>query len=258
MEHVLFTGVVWPRALQITIPLTINGLLGGKNYDLIIEQGVFSLKLEVESSEKSYIDNIYAEAFTLVRTFVDLESFRYGFGLTTLFETIQLPGKNPQPLGNTSEGYGKLCTIFDGITTEDELLERYDKVCALFGADVNVSHALHDLAVVLTVPRESAINCARAIESIRRSISPIGMNNSKSWELMRSHLNIGKDYLTFITKLSEMPRHGDRSAPIARSDRHKAEVRAWTIMDRFFQYKLRDDKPLPIADFPILNDDIED
>jgi hypothetical protein len=47
------------------------------------------------------------------------------------------------------------------------------------------------------------------------------------------------------------PRHGD-PAHIPAITTTEITRRSWKIMNRFFEYKKRDNGPLPLAEFPLL------
>jgi hypothetical protein len=48
------------------------------------------------------------------------------------------------------------------------------------------------------------------------------------------------------------PRFGKRKVPLPLAEENEMIIKAWTIMNRFLEYKKRGDRPLPISDFPLL------
>ncbi len=83
-------------------------------------------------------------------------------------------------------------------------------------------------------------------------IVPIDPSRKLGWTKMQDYLNIGRSYREFIMTASTEPRHGDRSDVPAHISQQVVE-RSWVIMNRFLEYKKRGDKPLPIAEFPLLS-----
>ena len=77
------------------------------------------------------------------------------------------------------------------------------------------------------------------------------MPRKKAWAKFRESLRIDENYILLITDYSKAARHGNREyvpGPIA------GEIvrRAWAIMNRFFEFRMRGNQPLPITEFPVL------
>jgi len=111
--------------------------------------------------------------------------------------------------------------------------------------------ALNDLIVAITIPHISSINCARAVDAIKHLISPTASTDKQAWEQMQSTLHLDKKYLTLVTDISKDARHG-KGTHVSGSMTTEATQRAWTVMNRYFEFRKRGNKPLPISDFPLL------
>jgi hypothetical protein len=103
-----------------------------------------------------------------------------------------------------------------------------------------------------TAPFLVEINCARAIEGIRHIIAGQGTEAKAAWPIMREALNMDKSYLDLITDNSIPRRHGQLK-PVEENTIQEILRRSWTIMDRFFHYRLQGDTPLSIDRFPLLS-----
>jgi hypothetical protein len=126
--------------------------------------------------------------------------------------------------------------------------ERVRKNC--YHNNWRVFRALRYLIEAITVPHESAVNCARAVEALRHIIAP-NQPRGHAWQTFRSALNISQEYLKMITDVSTGPRHGDPTH-IQGTTTTEISRRAWVIMNRFFEYKKRNNQQLPLDIFPLL------
>jgi len=81
------------------------------------------------------------------------------------------------------------------------------------------------------------------------------MSAGMAWKAMHNALNISREYQEFISMQSAGPRHGEPQQPIVVPANTQMEVtrRAWQIMNRFFEYRKRNDIPLTAPDFPKLS-----
>lgn len=115
--------------------------------------------------------------------------------------------------------------------------------------------ALHDLTSAIRHGNNSLTNCGRAIEAIRKALwgkdETTDTEQKQAWEKMRNTLRVSRSYLEVITSASTAPRHGS-SAYIPAATRQDVLRKAWTVMNRFLQYRLSGDQPLAEADYPIL------
>jgi hypothetical protein len=69
-------------------------------------------------------------------------------------------------------------------------------------SDFEVSLILHTLTSTLTQPYLWAVNCARAVESMARLVSPDEESPSRRWQRLRETLNVSWTQLKLITKAS--------------------------------------------------------
>jgi hypothetical protein len=144
-----------------------------------------------------------------------------------------------------------LCTAFNlaPATTKGE--NSFNTVLEIVLSDWRIFRILRELIEAITLPHESAVNCARAIEGLRHYVSPAGAPRNQTWAILRDGLKLTEPYLKMITEVSTAPRHGD-PVHIPGSTTTEIVRRTWTIMNRFFEYKKRGGSSLPESDFPWL------
>ena len=95
------------------------------------------------------------------------------------------------------------------------------------------------------------VNCARAMDRIKHLIASPGSTDAQAWRQMREALHIDEDYLKFITEASKGPRHG-RPGHTPGIETTEATRRAWSVMNRYFEFVKRGRTPLATHQFNIL------
>jgi hypothetical protein len=180
----------------------------------------------------------------VARTALDVVCFLEGAGLTLYLDRYMSPDGKEELL---VPGDPRLQSLISLMNINMPIM------CSLLAADHQLSRPLSDLVNAITWPHAAPINCARAIEGLRRHNNPQEGKDDrgKSWGLLQEALNISKPYREFVTDLSTNPRHGDSSFTPPDSQ-EEAILRSWTIMDRYFQYLLRGKKPLADFGLPLL------
>ena len=214
-------------------------------------------KLEVKCDATRFVPNehlsmLAMHAYDLSRAAIDCFCFYHGIGLTVFLEIFVDPDGNKTALTPRSEEVGGLCTAFD-LAPSNNGPNNLDAMIRIFVSDRLLLLALNDLAVSISQFNLAAINCARAIEALRTSMTPPDIDRAKGWPIMRENLNLTKEYVSFVTGISEGPRHGNRRAP---AEGRQAEIisRSWKIMNRFLEFRKRGSVPLPKSEFPILGE----
>jgi hypothetical protein len=177
--------------------------------------------------------------FHLIRGYVDAFSFSNGVALTLILNEFVIDSEQvPKQWISRFADLASLCTI-----TADDLFK-------LTEGERGALKQIHDLTDSLLYPLESFSLCGRAVEGLRRLLLPTG-NIKQQWDYMQSNLNLSEAYLKFITDKSILPRHGG-TEPVIASELHDIRKRAWTVANRFLEFRKRGNKKLPEADFPLL------
>jgi hypothetical protein len=184
------------------------------------------------------------KALELATNALNIVCFVEGMGLTLYLDRCVWPdGTEEIPL----PGDDRLKSLVS-ITNID-----ISRMSAMLAEDQQLSRIFNDLIFSITWPYAAAINCARAIEGIRRHNNPAEGKDDRaaSWGILQDALNISRAYREFIIQVSIPPRHGDSSF-IPSEKQEDVIVRAWTIMDRYLQYLARGKKPLAELGFSLL------
>jgi hypothetical protein len=115
----------------------------------------------------------------------------------------------------------------------------------------SIVFAFRDLIEAITLPHRAPVSCARAIEGLRNVIAGSGLARGQAWGEFNRVLQLDPAYTKLITTNSAGTRHGDHER-ISGAITTEITRRAWVIMNRFLEYRLRGDKPLDAKEFPLL------
>jgi hypothetical protein len=99
-------------------------------------------------------------------------------------------------------------------------------------------------------PLESYVNCGRALDGISRLISSSD-DPKKRWIELREKLNLSEPYTQLISNLSTAPRHG-WTGPVDMTKVAEVRVRSWIILNRFLEFRKRQNAALRGPEFPLL------
>ena len=255
MPIVHFKGKVLPyepTAYHVTVKdlpqVTWHDTYTGQDLKITtrINESIIDIEFDVEKFDVKDTSSLLMRAWDLARAAVDLYSFKVGWGLSVVIDTLV------QPDGSTNTIMPKMETLatYSTAIADDPTVNNFDICYRLLLAEPALFMALNDLIVSITLPHHASVNCARVIEGLRKLIAP-GVERSKAWPILRTNLNIEQAYLTYVTDVSTAPRHGDR-AHIPGPTVIDATTRTWKVMNRFLEFRKRGNQPLPIAEFPVL------
>jgi hypothetical protein len=202
----------------------------------------------VRVDEEDQFVLIYIRAYDIVQAAVNLIAFAMAQGLYVILETVERDGQ-VKYLINEDRGLASLCTAFKMGPAPNPNL---DAILKIVLGTPNLFSAIKDLIEAIREPHVGAVNCARAIERIRHLSAAPGSSRAHAWKQLRHNLGIEQEYLEFVTSYSPGPRHGDPQH-IPGNIASEITLRAWTIMNRFLEFRMRGDQPLPSSEFPILS-----
>jgi hypothetical protein len=250
MPTVHFLGKVLPGVVQVSLGHKPIVKWEAPDVGLSMEftNHITNSQVDVECKLNRYSSEdfmpVYMRAFDICRASVGLASFAMGYGLTVVLETFVDPGGSKSTILAKDESLASLCTAFT-------LTKGFDEVHTMVLQNWPLFHALNDLIEAITVPHVSPVNCGRVVERLRELIASPGSNRKNAWKEMRDALQVDEAYLKFITDHSVDPRHG---LPVHVPGSVTTEVirRAWTIMNRYFDYRKNGGKPLSGKSFPLL------
>jgi hypothetical protein len=83
----------------------------------------------------------------------------------------------------------------------------YEAVRTLSLRNPQLRIALSDLREAIRAERDTALFCARAIDSLKEHFRPEGGDHESAWRGMREHLNIDEDFLKALSRASREIRH---------------------------------------------------
>jgi hypothetical protein len=248
--HIAFFGRVHPRGVKISIreKTGVQVRLPDNPLILTIVPIVDNSIVAVDCYFNPMVTNpevvIFPFVLTATRSRIDLAAFRRGVGAIVTFDWMKDHNGAISNLAIAQSDLSACCTSFDSNSN-------YDEIRVMAEQDEAMSLAINDLILTQTSMNTAELNCARALEGVRNIVGGQGVNPDIAWPRFRDRLNIDEQYLRLLTKKSIPRRHG-QFAPIDEALQHEILRRAWTIMDRFFHYKLRGDTPLPLNEFPTL------
>lgn len=250
MPKIQFLGRVWPPGTGISIkrhpPLSAKvGDLFEMDVDIGINLGVVVVTCNIH--HEPITDEIHRQVLLRVMDIshlvIDLMALSKGQRLAVQIDhVIDLDGK-PKALLMENRNVRGLITAYtpDGNNIEPLVNKILEQPLALF--------AMRDLIESIGSSYASVINCARAVETIRNLVAGPG-DRKQRWPIFNRSLNLGENYSKIITEAAHGPRHGDHSK---HNDNPEIFTRSWIIMNRYFEYRLRNNQPLPPDEFPLLD-----
>ena len=253
MPTVHFLGRVLPEPALVSVPSIAVRKWEDPELRLTMEfiTHIANSKIDVECKLNTYNSehfvNIYMRALDLCRVPVDLVAFKLGWGLSVVLEDFVGPSGVTTPIVCKDERLAALSTSFT-------LDNGFDLLCTKTSESVPLLMALSDLIAAITVPHISLVNCARAMDRLKHLIAPEGAKDGEAWRKLQEALRIEETYLKYITDHSKNPRHG-RSGHTPGKVTTEVTRRAWTVMNRYFEYLKRGSTALPVNEFPLLRNE---
>jgi hypothetical protein len=252
MPTVHFLGRVLPEVVNVSIDQKLSAKWQASEINLTMEFtiSIVNSRLDIECKlnryEKAEFVHVYMRALDLSRSTVNLVAFAKGYGLTVILDHFVDANNDQSAIMLKDDSLSLLCTAYSPA-------KGFGLVNDMVMQDPTLFLALNDLIESISLPHVSAVNCARAMERLKHLISPHSTKESEAWKQMRTALQIDEPYLKFITDHSTNPRHG-RPGHIQGTITTEITRRAWTLMNRYFEYKKRGSNPLPLQEFPLLKE----
>jgi hypothetical protein len=249
MPIIHFMGYVEPRetyvnAENLTI-ITERDVDTGRiiTYTLAILDSVVSVECDVDQFNPEDMSRYYTRALELSRTFVNLISFKQGWGFFVHLDTFIDPDGKEHKLSNQA-------TYLSGIVDSYDLHD-FDDMYQRIGCDIDISLAFNDLNDALARPRIASINCARVLDTVKKRLAPGVKNERAAWRIVQENLNTDEIYLQYISDHSKLSRHGQHTY-LSTEETMELLRRTWIIFNRFLHYLIHYSSPLPIGRFPHL------
>lgn len=255
MPFVQFVGRVLPTSVEISIEgVTYTAKLNygapwnnSVSYTIGIKKSIVTVLCETDRYEREvHFEQLYQNAFRWASMVVDTVAFAHCVGISLeMHEFIDHDGKAKSifPATPTIKPKSNAIVLSDHADFFSILRKLSQNPFAI--------RAMRDLIGSLTSFQFASISCARAIETIRRSMSP-NAKVPEQWRIFRENLHLERSYIDPIIDQSANPRHGD---PFIYSPQEidLTLVKTFEIMNRYLEFLKRGQRPLPIEDFPILS-----
>lgn len=253
MAKLRFTGRIYPTALHVSINnfpsvqwidgWTIEAGLTPICH-VAVQKNEVSIDVEVVHFDRElHFVPLAMRAYDTVRAAVDLLSFSSGNGFTFLFECWTDPDGITKPLAPQQQNLAPLASA---------VANSFDEIIKIVIVDPPLFLALRDLVESITQWHQAPIAAARSIERLRHSIAPNETDRKKQWRKLGGLLQLEESYTKIIRDTSIAPRHGDPSH-IPGYVTNEIARRAWTIMNRYLEFRKRGGvQPLSASEFPPL------
>jgi len=212
------------------------------NITIVCETPIFS--------PDKHLTSLAMHAENLARSAVDCWCFSNGTGLSVFIEKVIHPDGSTHLLVPGTSRVENLCTAFPA-SLEGQVVANLKEMFDIVFFDPIARMALRDLVACVHQFDMAAINCGRAIEGIRNSISP-GLGRNEAWPIMRSSLNISERLTKYVTAESANPRHGSERV-FGGTKQGEALTLSWQIMNRFLAFRKGGSLQLKEPNFSLLD-----
>ncbi len=252
MTTVRFAGRVVPPNLKLQVEANSqrqdNDLNYLMTYHITIDDAVITADCDVEDYSRDKILRMLLGAIDITQGIVDIASFRLGAHFVVYFEGFQEPHGPVVPFRTGQPELAELCTAYE---IDDQ---SFVDIMRLVFSEPDFAFALRDLIDGTSAPRKIVPLCARSVETIRHMIRPsqTDQQRKRAWVSLQDVLNVTRAYREKITVESRGPRHGIYEAVPAELTQEIAQ-RAWTLMNRFIEFRKRGNNLLPLDEFPLLD-----
>lgn len=250
MVEVRLLGQILPAepALTISNLPEFSWLWQEQGFTIDFKISIQNSKINVLCSLPDFVDEylveVHRRAYDLVRAAVGLAGFSQGHGLIVVIDALIKPDGTNSPIRFYDARLPPLCTVTGGTNGFDQTLR-------IVATEPILIRHLSDLVHAITVPHETPMSCARAVDGIKNLMAP-DSSEKAGWKKLQEELHIDESYLKFITDSSKDGRHG-KDRRIEGAITTEVAVRAWNVMNRYLEYRKRDNV-LPLAEFPLLRE----
>jgi hypothetical protein len=251
MDTLKFFGSILPTVHNVstivpTRAFTDTGLV----IKTMIGNSAIFIDCEMPEYKEEYFPNLYVLALDMARTAANITCFATGWGLTAILTSTEKPNGETLKLVTQDLSLAELCTAYKSVPKTPPEINNLIRVMYIVHDTPMLSLAMDDLMVAISSPHHTAINCGRAIDGIRRLITP-NPGDDRGWPAMRAALNVDRPFLSYVMDLSKDQRHGHR--PDLPNDQSRELIRrAWQVVNRYIELRKRDNHPLSAPDFPLL------
>jgi hypothetical protein len=257
MAKYIFHGTVLPVFMEFTMIGSLTAHwedeIGGPvkqimDASLSITKGVITIVCESNLfGTGNYDGNVDLKANYLAKGVLNCYGFAKGMILRAVLESVIKPDGIKYNIKAHRPDLEPLVTTLH--SSSDGAVDIHPVLSTVM-TNPTIFVAVKDLVEGISAT-ETPVNCARAIEAIRESMSSAN-DRKMGWRMMRENLNVSQKFLELITDTSKGPRHG-AVLGISFAVVNETLRRSWILMNRFLEFKKRGDKKLPLSEFPLLD-----
>jgi len=247
-NRIKFVGRVHPAGTKITGSAPDVTFVEGTGafkaiFNVRIVDSAIDIQCDFDNALPDHPYHLWAQAQEICQTFVNVIAFQLGAGTVIVLDRWINERGETNDISFADPALPPLCTVFKG--------HDFNQITRIIFAEPGLFVALNDIVLANAMPRHVLINCARCVEALRHLLASSGTDRNQAWATMRQTLNVDQAYLTFITQHSVEPRHG-RHTEVGNAAIPEVRARTWTLMNRFLYYRLHNNQPLPLNEFPLL------
>jgi hypothetical protein len=191
---------------------------------------------------------VHLRASDLANAVVNIYGFGKGVGLSVALENVVKPDGLKYTIEESKPDLAQFVTVLHPF--KDARVD-INPVLPIVLGDSTIFVALNDLVGSITRIQDAPMKCGRAVDAVRHAMAPAD-DRKGGWPAMRDKLNVTQPFLEFLTEQSKGPRHGDLKGGTFEINQEVLR-RAWIVLNRFLEFKKRGDQPLPVQDFPVLD-----
>jgi hypothetical protein len=220
------------------------------SFTIRITKSQIDVECRLDRYQDDYLVELHRRAFDLARACVNVAAFGTGFGISVFFDKFIGPNGVPTDLLFINPHLVGVCTAFKMNPATIKEKRDLEKILGIVMTEPALFMALNDLIQGASVPHMTPANCGRVVDALRKLVTP-GIEPKQGWPIFQQIVQADEAYLTFISEHSKKPRHGEHIRIDGPTTMEIAK-RTWIIMNRFLEYRIRGNQPLPLAEFPQL------
>jgi hypothetical protein len=246
MHIIQYFGHIEPRSAEFNSDTDQNITDESRGISARFRMRIQGSEVHLVCNLKSQVhpNSLYVLAYDMCRLWINMHSFATGISYTLHFdEMIDYAGRR-EKLSSQFVHAKRLCTAYN-------LEEGMKEAWLILVNEAKLFVAFNDLMHAVVFTNEIPVATARVLDTIRVLMAPKGMKTEKAWPYVQKGLGVSEAYLKFVTDISKGPRHGDITYASVETC-EELLIRAWTVMNRFIEYRKRGNLTLPLSEFPAL------
>lgn len=254
MRKLTFFGKVLPERASISASVPkmhvhFDGVQPAYTFhiDIIHNQIIEHVVLEEDQYDRFTLKNAVESN---VRAFVDFAGLLYGYGYDVeITSYVDHSDDFTFVFGIDIVGINKV--------GPDDVQNYLDKYMEHAIQSTYARHAFANFREAIRVPGDTGLFCYRAVENIMQHFKSLigeveSKDDKKAWTQLRESLNVDKNWLQSIKKLSDDPMHG-KATSITSVDRVTVLSKCQTLILRYLDFLRESSKALDQSQYKLLS-----